>query len=90
MIKEASLTCDDCLPLALWAYRTTTNTTTKQTLFSLVYGTEVVLPTEIRVPSARMLLSTNQEESSRPFDLEALEEKRESPGLPKENNTRLQ
>ena len=69
MIQEASLTWDDCLPLALWAYRTTRSTTTKQTPFSLVYGAEVVLPTEIKVPS--------QDENSRTFDLEALEGKRE-------------
>ena len=44
MIKEASLTWDDSLPLALWAHRTTRNTTTKQTPFSLVYSAEAVLP----------------------------------------------
>ena len=54
MIKEASLTWDDCLPLALWAYKTIRNTTTKQTPFSLVYGAKAILPAEIRVPSARM------------------------------------
>ena len=77
MIKEASLTWDDYLTLALRAYKTTRNTTTKQTPFSLVYSVEVVLPAEIRGLSARMLLSTNQEGSSRPFDLETLEGRRE-------------
>ena len=76
MIQEASLTWDDCLPLALWAYRTTKSTTTKQTPFALVYGAEGVLPIEIKVPSARMSLSTNHDENSRLFDPEALEGKR--------------
>ena len=35
------------LPFALWGYRTTTRTATGQTPFSLVYGSEAVLPIEI-------------------------------------------
>ena len=61
---------------ALWAYRTTKNTTTKQTPFALVCGIEVVFPVEIKIPSARMSLSRTQDEKSRSFDLEALEGKR--------------
>ena len=60
MIKEASMTWEDCLSLALWAYRTIRNTTTKQTSFSLGYGAKSVLLVKIRVPSARMLLLANQ------------------------------
>ena len=55
---------------------TTRSTTTKQTPFALVYGAKVVLPVEIKVPSARISLSTNQDENSRPFDLKTLEGKR--------------
>lgn len=33
---------------ALWAYRTTTWTATRETSFILVYGSEAVLPVEIR------------------------------------------
>ncbi|KAJ1393178.1 Ribonuclease H superfamily [Sesbania bispinosa] len=44
------------LPLALWAYRTTKHGSTKATPFSLVYGAEAVLPAEVIVPSARMVL----------------------------------
>ena len=77
MIQEVSLTRDDCLPLSLWAYRTTKSTTTKRTPFSLVYGAKAILLAEIKVPSATMLLSTNQDNNSKIFDLETIEGKRE-------------
>ncbi|KAJ6840833.1 uncharacterized protein M6B38_118890 [Iris pallida] len=35
----------------LWAYRTTVRTTTGNTPFSLVYGSEAVLPLETQIPS---------------------------------------
>ncbi|XP_074291505.1 uncharacterized protein LOC141618303 [Silene latifolia] len=46
------------LPLVLWADRTTPKTATGQTPYSLVYGCEVVIPTEIDIPSARCSLNT--------------------------------
>ena len=36
MIEEKSIRWDDCLPLALWAYRATKHTTTKEKEVSLV------------------------------------------------------
>ena len=41
------------LPFVLWADRTTTKNATGQTPFSLVFGTEAVIPTEMVVPTAR-------------------------------------
>ncbi|KAJ0524832.1 putative ribonuclease H-like superfamily [Helianthus annuus] len=41
------------LPYVLWADRTTPKNATGQTPFSLVFGTEVVIPTEMVVPTAR-------------------------------------
>ena len=41
------------LPWVLWSDKTTPKTSTGQTLFSLVYGTEDVLPTEVMMPTAR-------------------------------------
>ncbi|KAL5579076.1 hypothetical protein UlMin_011518 [Ulmus minor] len=41
----------DELPRVLWAYRTTCRTSTNETPFSMTYGTEVVVPTEIGDPS---------------------------------------
>lgn len=37
----------------LWAYRTSVRYSTKATPFSLVYGTEAVIPMEFIVPIAR-------------------------------------
>lgn len=44
------------LPFALWGYRTSIRTSTGATLYSLVYGMEVVLPIEIEVPSLRIMV----------------------------------
>ena len=42
------------LPNVLWAYRTTPRSSTGETLFSLTYGAEAVIPTEVRLCSARV------------------------------------
>lgn len=44
----------DELPSVLWAYHTTSRTPTAETLFSLVFGVEVVIPVEIGLPSPRV------------------------------------
>ena len=41
------------LPSVLWAYRTTTRTSTGETPFNLTYGTEAVIPVEIGLTSLR-------------------------------------
>ena len=41
------------LPLDLWSYRTTARTATGETPFSMTYGTEAMIPTEVKVPSFR-------------------------------------
>ena len=41
------------LPNVLWAYRTTIRTPTGETLFSLTYGTEAVIPVEVGVTSLK-------------------------------------
>ena len=38
----------------LWAYRRIAHSSTGETIFQLVYGTEVVIPVEIREPSRRI------------------------------------
>ncbi|XP_071728801.1 uncharacterized protein [Rutidosis leptorrhynchoides] len=45
----------DEVPYVLWAHRTTPKRSTGETPFSLVYGTEAVIPAEIRVPTQRVL-----------------------------------
>ncbi|XP_074341966.1 uncharacterized protein LOC141679365 [Apium graveolens] len=47
------------LPWVLWSDRTTLKTSTGQTPYSLVYGTEAVLPTEVMILIARYGLLTN-------------------------------
>ena len=42
------------LPNVLWAYRTTPRRSTSETLFSLAYGAEAVIPTEVSLCSARV------------------------------------
>ncbi|XP_075521420.1 uncharacterized protein LOC142554640 [Primulina tabacum] len=42
------------LPSELWAYRTTPRSSTRETPYSLVYGSEAVLPVEIGQSSTRV------------------------------------
>ena len=42
------------LPNVLWAYRTTPRRSTGETPFSLTYGVEAVIPTEVSLCSARV------------------------------------
>ncbi|GJU56355.1 reverse transcriptase domain-containing protein [Tanacetum coccineum] len=41
------------IPHVLWAYRTMIKSSNRDTLFSLTYGTEAVIPAEIRMPTYR-------------------------------------
>ncbi|XP_019253383.1 PREDICTED: uncharacterized protein LOC109232155 [Nicotiana attenuata] len=65
---------------ALWAYRTTFRTTTQATPYSLVYGTEAVLPLEQQIPSLRIAIQeglTSEENAQlRLAELAAMDEKR--------------
>ena len=49
----------DELPHVLWAHRTLTKTSNGETPFSLIYGSEAVIPAEIGLPSVRVLLATS-------------------------------
>ncbi|XP_059639330.1 uncharacterized protein LOC132281669 [Cornus florida] len=64
------------LPLALWAYRTTRRGATGATPFSLVYGTEAVLPVEIAVPSGSLAERSKLQFDHRIGELEGLQEQR--------------
>ncbi|KAJ6828056.1 uncharacterized protein M6B38_364800 [Iris pallida] len=71
---------DEKLGECLWAYRTTVRTPTSNTPFSLVYGSEAVLPLEIQIPSLRVAITNKLTEEDnqrrRLRELEALDEKR--------------
>jgi transposase InsO family protein len=41
---------------ALWVYRVTMRTPTQATPYSLVYGSEAVLPLEVQIPSLRVAI----------------------------------
>ena len=50
------------LSFALWGYITTTRTATGQIPFSLVYGSEAVLPIEIEIKSLRVVMEAKTPE----------------------------
>ena len=66
------------LPEVLRAYKTTRKSTTKETLFALAFGTEVVDPSEVELKSPRIELENieHNEEVLR-LNLDLLKEKRE-------------
>ncbi|KAL0313280.1 UNVERIFIED_CONTAM: hypothetical protein Sradi_5727300 [Sesamum radiatum] len=43
------------LTSVLWAYRTTPRGSTGESLFSVVYGTETIIPAELGIPSYRVM-----------------------------------
>lgn len=58
--------------LVLWVYRTSKCTSTQATPFFLVYEAEAVVPVEIKVPSARLVLAIKVSDSNnRAHDIEA-------------------
>ena len=71
------------LPDALWAYRNSPKSATGFSPFSLVYGIEVVSPTEIMTSSLRVMQMQEKEKEGEVFaverceDLKGLDEKRE-------------
>ena len=67
------------LPKVLWAQRTTNKRAIDEFPFSLVFGTEAVLPTEARQPILMTLVVENVEENQRQLarNLDLLEEVKE-------------
>ncbi|KAK1554732.1 hypothetical protein Q3G72_016522 [Acer saccharum] len=70
------------LPEILWSYRTTPRRSTGETPFSLVYGSEAVIPIETRLSTAR---SENPDEDQNnlelSFELDHLDERRDRAAL---------
>ena len=52
----------EMLSFALYTYRTTVRTSTRTTLYSLVYGMKAVMPLEVEIPSLRVLMDSELEE----------------------------
>ena len=62
----------------LWAYRTTQRLPTGETPFALAFGTEAVIPIELKLPSVRvMAFDEHQNSQGLKANLDLLEEKRE-------------
>ena len=47
------------LPFALWGYRTIVRTSTEVTPFSLVFGTEAVLPIKVEMESLKVMVKAD-------------------------------
>jgi transposase InsO family protein len=66
------------LPEILWAYHTTIQTSTGETPFKMVYGTDAMIPVEINPPSwRRETLTTEANKEALQENLDLLEEIRE-------------
>ena len=62
----------------LWAHCTTPKETTRETLFSLVFGTEAIIPAKVKLSSYRIESYTKQENNVALLEnLDFLEEKRD-------------
>ncbi|GKD36430.1 reverse transcriptase domain-containing protein [Tanacetum coccineum] len=67
----------DKLPQVLWAHRTTPKSSNRETPFSLVYGSEAVIPIEISVETRRIQdFNPMKNKKRRMEDLDILEERR--------------
>jgi hypothetical protein len=77
-LEKAKHAWVDELPSVLWSLRTTPNTTTKETPFSLVHGAEAVLPVEITHEAPRTS-SYNESTSNEALQdkVDALDEERD-------------
>ncbi|XP_073133397.1 uncharacterized protein [Henckelia pumila] len=65
------------IPSVMWSYRTTPHTAMKESHFSLVYGSEAILPVDIGQPLARVMAYEGTEEGVRAQELDLIEERRE-------------
>ncbi|KAL2238352.1 UNVERIFIED_CONTAM: Transposon Ty3-G Gag-Pol polyprotein [Sesamum indicum] len=70
---------DEELPGVLWAYRTTPRSSTGETPFCMVYGSEAVIPAEIGEETQRIAqYDPGENDQARVFDLITLEERRDA------------
>jgi len=68
----------EILPEVLWAYRTTSKSSTGATPFSLIYGTESLIPVEVGEPSFSFRYATEESNhEAMNTNLELLDERRE-------------
>ncbi|XP_070020476.1 uncharacterized protein [Nicotiana sylvestris] len=75
----------EVFPFALLGYRSTVCTSVGATPYLLVYGTKVVIPAEVEIPSLRIVAEAEIDEEdewvkTRLEQLSLIDEKRHSPG----------
>ena len=61
ILAKMVVTCKDWaekFPFALWGYRTSICASTRAAPYSLVYGSETILPIEVEIQSLRVLVET--------------------------------
>ena len=72
----------DEIPKVLWAYRTTSRTSTEETPFCLAYGVEAMIPVEVGIPSLRHeTYNPDENRALMSYELDLLEEKRDLAAL---------
>ena len=71
----------DELPEVLWAYRTTAQKSTGVSPFALTYGMEVVIPTEIGLPTIRTATPEPKNEGSMIRELDTSDELQEGAAI---------
>ena len=77
-VREAKGKWVEYLLEVLWAYRTTRQSTTQETLLALTLGTDAVVPVEIGLKSPRVeLASVEHTEEALRLNLDLLDEKHE-------------
>ncbi|XP_070026488.1 uncharacterized protein [Nicotiana sylvestris] len=77
-LKNAKGLWPELLPEVLWSYRTRPKTSICETPYSLVYGTDAVIPVEVGEPSLRYSNESGpNNDESRIQDLDEVEERRD-------------
>ncbi|XP_019238847.1 PREDICTED: endogenous retrovirus group K member 19 Pol protein-like [Nicotiana attenuata] len=77
-LEDAKGLWSELLPEVLWAYRTMPKTSTCETPYSLVYGTDAVIPVEVGEPSLRYSNESGPNNNeNRIQDLDEVEERRD-------------
>jgi len=77
-LEKVNGTMAEEVPRIVWAYHTTFQSTTKETLFSLVYGSNTIIPVEIQKSSPRFQNYVVEESNEeRKVNLDLLDEVRE-------------
>ncbi|CAN1325501.1 Transposon Tf2-6 polyprotein [Linum perenne] len=81
-VDEAKGKWVDELPNILWAHRTSYKTATDETPYTLVYGTEAVLPVEVNLPSLRIQhFNHDYNDTGLHHNLDLIEERREDAAI---------